>query len=440
MDSRPMPKFWRRRSLVIIAAFSTLLGAGYAGHRLSQWLRPNEADVEVTEQPFTGFDPVPFQDTSVSDHMWNTDDEPVATSEPEEEPAIQYFPEAVGTIPDTQAIPVGEQAAANEEIGGESQEGIVNKVGAETAAETEQPQTFLPEETAEPINDAERHQREQAIKTIRSVLPKATDEEVEIWLDALDGLPTEAIREVLELRTKFSSLITPPIVPAITPKLPVESEAQPKPLENSWSASILALEGSRSVLLSNIANADTFGFRRRRVTFNESSAAVLQTEGSLFGVDSQHSIDITQGGFVETKRSFDLAIDGRGWFQLRAEDGSLCYTRSGSFRAIDGKLAMKRGDRVLVLEPAILSKNNTADITNLRIAAFIEPSMLTPVGDSMFTANEAAGLAKLIEQKSGDVGNVKQGFLERSNVRLQRELRLLKRLNSQIEALQSASN
>jgi len=412
--------------------FVVLIGAGYAGHRVSIWLNPHEqpeaASVEAPDQ----FGSEAFQDLGVSDQIWPPQtEEPVASHTPEiEAPSIQYFPEAIAPAFDEQEHVL---------LPAPDSEPTVNKVGAESPAEIEQPQTFSPEEAAEPINDAERLQHEQAIKTIRSVLPKATDEEVEIWLDAFDGLPAEAIREVLELRTKFSSLITPPIVPEPIPESPAKLAVD----NTGWADSLRSLENARTTLLSNIANADTMGFRRRTVVFQETTQASANTVASSFGVDTDQQIDISPGKLVETKRGLDMAIEGSGWFQLRQEDGTLVYTRAGRFQLTDGKLQMNRGSQVLFLEPMPELGSSTlsaTDVRQLRLAGFDQPSRLAAIGDCLFVANEASGIAKLTEQKSDTVGRIKQGFQERSNVRLQRELRFLKRLNSQIDALKSASN
>ena len=67
-----------------------------------------------------------------------------------------------------------------------------------------------------------------------------------------------------------------------------------------------------------------------------------------FVVDSSPGTDFTPGPIQTTGREFDVAILGRGWFAVRAPDGTEAYTRSGSFEiGANGQLQTRSGHQVL---------------------------------------------------------------------------------------------
>lgn len=108
-----------------------------------------------------------------------------------------------------------------------------------------------------------------------------------------------------------------------------------------------AQQTNLEVIAHNIANINTTGFKRSRAEFsdllyqteraagvpNRANQAVVP-EGAIIGLGVKTAAVRNlhlQGGLVSTGNSFDLALIGRGWFQIEAPDGSTLYTRAGAF-------------------------------------------------------------------------------------------------------------
>jgi flagellar basal-body rod protein FlgG len=206
----------------------------------------------------------------------------------------------------------------------------------------------------------------------------------------------------------------------------------------------------------NIANANTTGFKTRRVQFQDllyqnlvqpGAAAGQQTvvpTGLQLGLGTRaasNEIVFTQGNFTATNNPLDLVIQGRGFFQIRLASGDLAYSRAGSFHLDrDGNLVTSDGDP---LEPAItvppdalsitISADGTVSFTQpgqtaaqlggqIQLASFQNPAGLTSLGRNLYQPTDASGDA-IIGVPGGQegLGNLLQGYLEDSNVTVVQE-------------------
>jgi len=206
----------------------------------------------------------------------------------------------------------------------------------------------------------------------------------------------------------------------------------------------------------NIANANTTGFKTRRVQFQDllyqnlvqpGAAAGQQTvvpTGLQLGLGTRaasNEIVFTQGNFTATNNPLDLVIQGRGFFQIRLASGDLAYSRAGSFHLDrDGNLVTSDGDP---LEPAItvppdalsitISADGTVSFTQpgqtaaqlggqIQLASFQNPAGLTSLGRNLYQPTDASGDA-IIGVPGGQegLGNLLQGYLEDSNVSVVQE-------------------
>ncbi len=142
-----------------------------------------------------------------------------------------------------------------------------------------------------------------------------------------------------------------------------------------------------------------------------------------------------QGELTSTGNKFDLALTGRGWFQVQNPDGQTFYTRDGAFNTnANGQLVTLDGNPVV---PAISIPSNATDVIvnktgqvfaqidgqtalqnigQLTIANFANDAGLTPLGGNLFQETDASGPPTV--GVPGDVGfaTVEQGYLESSNV------------------------
>lgn len=205
------------------------------------------------------------------------------------------------------------------------------------------------------------------------------------------------------------------------------------------------------VIANNIANINTVGFRGSRAEFTDliyqperlpgvssrgQDAAV--PEGAMVGLGVRtaavRNLQI-QGTLNSTGNPLDLAISGRGWFQVTAPDGTLLYTRAGDLSTNqNGQIVTQDG---YVVSPAMVVPTNALKVNinqtgivsvmlagqtqpqqigQLTLANFANEGGLLPVGNNNFQQTEASGQAVAGIPGDPGFGSINQGFLEASNV------------------------
>jgi flagellar basal-body rod protein FlgG len=218
-----------------------------------------------------------------------------------------------------------------------------------------------------------------------------------------------------------------------------------------------AQQTNLEVIAHNIANINTTGFKRGRAEFadllyqteraqgvpNRANQAIVP-EGANIGLGVQTSavrnIHI-QGELEQTENTLDVAIVGKGWFQVQMADGSTAYTRAGTFNKSDtGQLVTVDGNAV---EPGITIPTNATNVTisqsgqvsatigtattqtvlgQLQLASFVNEAGLQPMGSNMFTQTPASGDPVVSNPNLDGFGYIKQGYLESSNVDAVKEI------------------
>ena len=147
-----------------------------------------------------------------------------------------------------------------------------------------------------------------------------------------------------------------------------------------------------------------------------------------------------QGNLQQTGNSLDLGISGTGFFQVQMSDGTLAYTRDGSFQVnSDGTLVTANGD---ILQPQItiptdavsvtVAKDGTVTIVQpgnvtstqgpLQLSNFINPAGLQSIGDNLYLETVASGTPNTSNPATNGLGTINQGFVETSNVNVTEEL------------------
>jgi flagellar basal-body rod protein FlgG len=149
----------------------------------------------------------------------------------------------------------------------------------------------------------------------------------------------------------------------------------------------------------------------------------------------------TQGNIVQTDNALDMAVQGRGFFQVLMPDGSISYTRDGTFQVNStGQVVMSNG---YPLEPAITIPQDAQSVTvgtdgtvsvlqagqtaatvvgNIELADFVNPTGLQPVGENLFKETGASGAVVTGTPGLTGLGSVVGGALETSNVNVVTEL------------------
>ncbi|PYB77524.1 MULTISPECIES: flagellar basal-body rod protein FlgG [Rhizobium] len=212
-----------------------------------------------------------------------------------------------------------------------------------------------------------------------------------------------------------------------------------------------AQQTNLEVIANNIANINTTGFKRARAEFsdllyqteraqgvpNRANQAIVP-EGANIGLGVQTAAvrNIhTQGELTQTGNELDVAMIGRGWFQIESADGQTFYSRSGAFNmnaqgqlvTIDGYLVTpqitipQNASEVVISRTGQVSARlgNDADYTNLgqlTVANFVNEAGLKPLGDNLFAQTTASGEAIVGAPEDPGFGYLKQSYLEASNV------------------------
>jgi flagellar basal-body rod protein FlgG len=211
------------------------------------------------------------------------------------------------------------------------------------------------------------------------------------------------------------------------------------------------------VIAHNIANINTTGFKRARAEFTD---LLYQTErlqgvsnrgrdatipqGAQFGlgvrIAAVRSLQ-QQGAMTNTGNTYDLSMNGRGWFQVLGPDGETVYTRAGSFSTNEnGQLVTVDGYQ---LTPTITVPNNALSVSisqtglvnamvagqqqpqqigQLTIATFPNDAGLDSLGGNLFRQTFASGQPVVGVPGDPGFGTVNQGYLESSNVDPVKEL------------------
>jgi flagellar basal-body rod protein FlgG len=211
-----------------------------------------------------------------------------------------------------------------------------------------------------------------------------------------------------------------------------------------------------AVISNNMANVSTNGFKRARPVFEDlvyqnirqvgaqstqntqlPSGLYLGTGVNTVATEKQH----TQGNLVNTGNALDVAIEGRGYFQVTMPDGSLAYTRDGAFQLdSQGQVVTASGDPVapaMSIPADALSVTIGADgtisamvpgtptptqIGNIQLADFVNPAGLQPLGKNLFAESASSGAPQVNTPGTSGAGTVLQGFTESSNVNVVEEL------------------
>lgn len=192
-----------------------------------------------------------------------------------------------------------------------------------------------------------------------------------------------------------------------------------------------ALQSSMDVIANNVANASTTGFKREGVEFSTMVTRPASGESLNFVGDRASYRDTSTGPIQPTGNPLDLAIQGKGYFQVRSADGTTHYTRSGALRLdTQGEIVTQSGQVVLSDGGQPISIPDTTTDLNISGDGFV--SARTDNGVNLFQlgkigvvqfdndqAMEAEGnglyKTKQVSTPATD-SSVVQGSLEQSNV------------------------
>jgi len=205
------------------------------------------------------------------------------------------------------------------------------------------------------------------------------------------------------------------------------------------------------VISNNLANMSTTAYNARRAEFSDliyqnvrQPGAINAADGTLLPTGIQVglgvrpasvTVQVAQGALIQSGGDLDLAIEGRGFFEITLPDGTSAYTRDGAFkRSSEGEVVTSDG---YVLEPSIVipddaqrisvnsdgevfayfrDQNGPEEIGQLTLVSFSNPKGLEAFGGNLFRETNSSGTPVVGPPAFDGLGTIKHGYLENSSV------------------------
>jgi flagellar basal-body rod protein FlgG len=211
-----------------------------------------------------------------------------------------------------------------------------------------------------------------------------------------------------------------------------------------------------SVIANNLANTNTTGFKSDRTAFQDLMYQNVRQVGAQSTQNTQYSTGLSlgtgvriaateknyaQGSVLQTGGNLDMSVSGLGFFQITMPDGTLSYTRDGSFSMdAQGNVVTATGNP---LSPAITIPANAQSVTvgtdgtvsvtlagsskptsvgQIQLASFINVQGLQPTGNNLLAESASSGAPQVGTPGTGGLGTLNAGSLETSNVNTVTEL------------------
>ncbi len=211
-----------------------------------------------------------------------------------------------------------------------------------------------------------------------------------------------------------------------------------------------------TVISNNLANTNTVGFKKGRAAFEDLLYQNVRQTGAQTSQQSQAAVGLevgtgvrvvaternfSQGNLLQTENPLDVAINGRGFFQILLPDGTQAYSRDGAFQlSSEGQLVTASGYE---LQPGISVPNETQSLTvasdgtvsvqlqgvaepqvigTIQIADFVNSAGLQGYGENLYLETGASGPPQTGTPGLSGLGSLNQGALESSNVNVVEEL------------------
>ena len=220
---------------------------------------------------------------------------------------------------------------------------------------------------------------------------------------------------------------------------------------------MLAQQRNVEVVSNNLANMNTTAYMRRRTEFHDliyqdlrrvgatsSDAGTIVPSGVQLGLGVKLAAVYRvheQGNLEATDNTFDLAIQGKGFFQITLPTGDTAYTRDGTFQLdANGRIVTHDGYPII---PSISIPSNAIDVTinqsgqvlakiegqisfsnvgQIQVANFANEAGLSADGNNLLTETPASGSPTTGAPGSAGFGSILQGFLQTSNVNAVEEI------------------
>lgn len=208
------------------------------------------------------------------------------------------------------------------------------------------------------------------------------------------------------------------------------------------------------VISNNLANVNTTGFKKSKIEFQDLLYQSTRSAGAEQGNGIQLPTGLqigngskpvattrvfTNGDLTQTGERLDIAIQGDGFFEVQLADGSKAYTRDGAFKTTaDGRVTTSDGlvvqsgfqpipvgtTQVTISSDGQVTLNgaNGAQSFRVQLVRFTNPAGLEAAGKNLYKESPASGAAELGNPSENGFGELAQGYLEMSNVKVVEEM------------------
>jgi flagellar basal-body rod protein FlgG len=208
------------------------------------------------------------------------------------------------------------------------------------------------------------------------------------------------------------------------------------------------------VIANNLANVNTTGFKKSKIEFQDLLYQTTRQPGSDQGNSNQLPTGLqvghgsrpvatsrvfTTGELSQTGERLDVAIQGDGFFEVQMPDGTRAYTRDGAFKTdstgrivtSDG-LVVQGGFQAVPQGTTAISIAPSGDVTyttasgntsfKVQLIRFTNPSGLEAIGRNLYRETLSSGTPELGTPGENGYGELAQGYLELSNVKVVEEM------------------
>ncbi len=225
---------------------------------------------------------------------------------------------------------------------------------------------------------------------------------------------------------------------------------------NTAGTGMVAQQFNLDTIANNLSNVNTTAFKQQRAEFQDLMYQTFKTSGSSTGPTSAQPVPLqvglgskfnasgtsfSQGPLQATGNPLDVAINGDGFFQIVRPDGSIAYTRDGSFKRdatgllvtsdgfpLDPEITIPSGATGISIGPngvvsAILpGTSEPSELGQITLATFSNPAGLTRLGGNLYQAGGASGDPEVVNPGEQGTGMLQAAFLEGSNVQVVEEM------------------
>lgn len=231
-------------------------------------------------------------------------------------------------------------------------------------------------------------------------------------------------------------------------------------MRSLWTAAsgMIGQQFNIDTISNNLSNVNTTGFKKHRAEFEDLLYQTVLMAGTPAteiteiptGIQVGHGVKVAatqkmfeQGSLQNTENKLDMALEGDGFFKIRLYDGSVAYSRDGSFK-LDSNRQIVTSNGYLLEPPVVLPENfimntlsisqdgrmtvnivgeeNPIEVAQLEIYRFVNPAGLSSIGGNLYKTTPASGEEIPGQPAFEGMAKIHQGFLEMSNVKVVEEM------------------